>query len=101
MVRDDVRADFFPFHAPWSGAVTCRAASRGSRATPSAAGVATVATSPAAPGGDRPVALGVASAFMERLANSRRDREVGDRHRLASQGLSPILDVEEPAARRA
>src|SRR5262245_9353270 len=61
----------------------------------------TVASAPAVLSNDRPVALGVSGTFMERLADSPGDREAGDRHRLGSQGLSPILDVEESAARRA
>jgi len=59
------------------------------------AGAATIqpATNTSFEGG--PMALGVAVARIEPLANGTRDREARDRHRVASTGLSPILDVEE------
>jgi len=100
LLRDDVRADSCPGDPRWRGAVTCRFAPRNPCATPSAAGVATVSTAPPAPGENGPVALGVVGTFMEWLANGSRDREAGDRHRLASQGLSPVVDLEESPPRR-
>jgi hypothetical protein len=61
----------------------------------------TVPTAPAAPCQDGPMAVGVAVPLVERLANGTRDREAGNRHRLASQGLPPFLDVEESPEDRA
>ena len=72
------------------GIVRSRAAlaPRGARAAPSTAGPATVTTATAAPCESGPVALGVAVTLLERLANGARDREAGDRHRLAPHEAS-------------
>lgn len=53
-----------------------------------------------APGQSGPVALELAVAFMDRLANRARHREAGDSHRVASPGLPPVLDVEESPTHR-
>jgi putative transposase len=90
--RDDVCADFRSRSAPRLDPVTCRAAPRGPRTPASTAGTATVPTSTAAPGESGPVALGVAVTRVGRLAIGRRDREAGNRRRLASPGLPLILD---------
>ena len=39
--------------------------------------------------------------LVGRLANSTRDREARDRHRLASPGISRVLDVEKSSTHRA
>lgn len=93
--RDDVCADFRSRSAPRLDPVTCRAALRGPRTPASTAGTATVPTSTTAPGESGPVPLGVAVMRVGRLANGRRDREAGNRRRLASPGLSLILDMEK------
>ena len=41
------------------------------------------------------MALGVAVTYLERLANGARHREAGDGRRLAPQGISAVLDLEE------
>ena len=46
------------------------------------------------------LALGVAVAIVDRLANRARHRPAGHRHRLASSGLPPVLDLEESPPRR-
>ena len=93
--RDDVCADFRSRGAPRLDPVTCRAAPRGPRTPASTAGTATVTTSTTAPGESGPVALGVAVMRVGRLANGRRDREAGNRRRLASPGLPLVLDMEK------
>src|SRR5262245_22494583 len=42
-----------------------------------------------------PVALDVALTRVARLANRTGDRQTGDRHRRASSGLPPLLDVDK------
>jgi len=46
------------------------------------------------------MALGLAVTLVERLANGARDREARDRHRLASPGISRVLDVEKSSMHR-
>src|SRR5882762_10106752 len=43
-------------------------------------------------------AMGLALAHLVRMAHNDGAREASDRHRLASAGLSPLLDVEIPTS---
>src|SRR5262245_14498019 len=47
------------------------------------------------------MALDVALTRVARLAHRTGDRQTGNRHRLASSGLPPIVDTEEPTTSRA
>jgi hypothetical protein len=42
-----------------------------------------------------PVPLGPARPRLDRMANGARDRQAGDRHRLAPTGLPAVVDLEE------
>src|SRR5205823_5150076 len=65
-----------------------------------ASGAQSVATATVAARAGGPVALGVAVAIVDCLANRARDRQAGNRDRLASSGLPLVLDVEESPPRR-
>src|SRR5262245_29799701 len=99
--HDDRRPDFPSGDAPRSGAITCRFAPRNARAAPSTAGTPTVPISPASSCESRPVALGIAVALLEGLADGPCHRETGDRYRLASTRLLVVLVLEESAPHRA
>jgi len=98
--RDDVRPDLACADAPRNRAVPRRASPRGTRPTPSTAGAPTVTAAKTAFGEAGPMALDVAVALLERVANRARHREAGDRHRVAPSGLPAVLDVEESPAQR-
>src|SRR5260370_23270927 len=72
-----------------------RSASRDSCSTPSALGLAAFE-----PSSQAPSPVGLALTFVERLAIGTAHCQAGDRCRLASQGFSPLLDMEESALRR-
>src|SRR5712692_9409651 len=76
------------------GAFARRAPARSAGVTAPAAGAATQPASTARE--DRPVALGRALPHLVRMANGTRDRQAGDRHRLAPTGLPTLVDLEEP-----
>src|SRR5688572_7743882 len=82
------------------GAFPRRAPARSAGLAAPSAGPAASATSAIAahPGGSP--AVGVAVSGLERLANRARDRQTGDRHRLASPRLPVVLGVQEPPTHR-
>jgi len=59
-----------------------------------------VATATATARERRPLALGVAVAFVARLARGARDCQARDGHRLAPPKLPLVLDMEEPPTPR-
>ena len=92
---DDFRPGLAVPVAPKLSSVACRTAARGTRLAAPASGAESVAIATIAARDGGPVALGVAVAIVDRLANRARHRPPGNRHRLASSGLPLVLDVEE------
>jgi hypothetical protein len=73
------------------------AARRAARTPSSAARVTAVEPRPStSPANLVPGPLGLPFAALARLAFGPADREARDGHRLAPQGISALLDVEEP-----
>src|SRR2546425_3997124 len=93
----DVGAHLVPPDPPNSGAFARRAPARSARVTAPAAGAAAHPTATGAAREDRPLALGRARAPLDRVANGARNRQTGDRHRLAPTGLPAVVDLGEPA----
>jgi hypothetical protein len=97
---DTLRADDFrPGLAGWIvrklASIARRTAARINRVAARASGAESVATVSVAVGDGRSVSLGVAVSFVARVASRARYRQTGNRHRLASSGLPPVLDVEK------